>query len=128
MVIWQSKVQIFGQHLILKPQTSFDQLLIMIFKAWLKKSQDAKVSILGQLKKSTVTWPRHNFHMIHQKNSIQSSFWREWHFLQLFFTLHCVICVSDSFIFVFCQSDLCVCFYFIIHSCMSLLIVKNCGK
>ena len=25
MVIWHSKVQIFGQHLILKPQTSFDQ-------------------------------------------------------------------------------------------------------
>ena len=81
------KVQIFGQHLILKPQTSVDQCLIMILKAWLKKSQDAKVSIFGQLKKSTVTWPRHNFHMVYQKNSIQSSFWREWHFLQLLFTL-----------------------------------------
>ena len=45
----------FGQHLILKPQTSFYQCLIMIFKVWLKKSQDAKVSIFGQLKKSTVT-------------------------------------------------------------------------
>ena len=50
MVIWQSKVQIFGQHIILKPQTSFDQFLIMILKVWLKKSQDAKVSIFGQLK------------------------------------------------------------------------------
>ena len=50
MVIWQSKVKNFGQHLILKPQTSFDQFLIMILKAWLKKSQDAKVSIFGQLK------------------------------------------------------------------------------
>ena len=87
MVIWQSKVQIFGQHIILKPQTSFDQCLIMILKAWLKKSQDAKVSIFGQLKKSTVTWPRHNFHMDYQKNSIQSSFWRERNFLQLLFTL-----------------------------------------
>ena len=66
MVIWQSKVQIFGQHLILKPQTSCDQFFIMILKAWLKKSQDAKVSIFGQLKKSTVTWPRHNFFMVHQ--------------------------------------------------------------
>ena len=87
MVIWQSKVQIFGQHLILKPQTSFDQFLIMILKAWLKKSQDAKVSIFGQLKKSTANWPRHNFHMVYQKNSIQISFWRERHFLQLLFTL-----------------------------------------
>ena len=87
MVIWQSKVQIFGQHLILKPQTSFDQFLIMILKAWLKKSQDAKVSIFGQLKKSTVNWPRHNFHMVYHKNSIQSSFWIERHFLQLLFTL-----------------------------------------
>ena len=87
MVIWQSKVKIFVQHLILKPQTSFDQFLIMILKAWLKKSQDAKVSIFGQLKKSTANWPRHNFHLVHHKNSIQSSFWREWHFLQLIFTL-----------------------------------------
>ena len=47
MVIWQSKVKNFGQHLILKPQTSFDQFLIMILKEWLKKSQDAKVSIFG---------------------------------------------------------------------------------
>ena len=50
MVIWQSKVQIFGQHIILKPQTSFDQCLIMILKVWLKNHQDAKVSIFGQLK------------------------------------------------------------------------------
>ena len=76
MVIWQSKVQIFGQHIILKPQTSFDQFLIMILKAWLKNHQDAKVSIFGQLKKSTANWPRHNFHMVYQENSIQSSFWR----------------------------------------------------
>lgn len=53
MVIWQSKVQIFGQHIILKSQTSFDQCLIMILKTWLKNHQDAKVSIFGQLKKST---------------------------------------------------------------------------
>ena len=50
MVIWQSKVKIFGQHLILKPQSSFDQFLIMIPQAWLKNHQDAKVSIFGQLK------------------------------------------------------------------------------
>ena len=50
MVIWQSKVKNFGQHLILKPQTSFDQFLIMTLKVWFKKSQDAKVSIFGQLK------------------------------------------------------------------------------
>ena len=87
MVIWQSKVQIFGQHLILKPQTSFDQCLIMILKARLKNHQDAKVSLFGQLKKSTVNWPGHNFHMDYQKNSIQSSFWRERHFLQLIFIL-----------------------------------------
>ena len=53
MVIWQSKVQIFGQHIILKPQTSFDQCLIMILKIWLRNHQDAKVSLFGQLKKST---------------------------------------------------------------------------
>ena len=87
MVIWQSKVQIFYQHLILKPQTSFDQCLIMILKAWLQNHQDAKVSLFGQLKKSTVNWPGHNFHMDYQKNSIQSSFLREWHFLQSIFTL-----------------------------------------
>ena len=39
--------------LFYKPQTSFDQFLIMILKACLKKSQDAKVSIFGQLEKST---------------------------------------------------------------------------
>ena len=50
MVIWQSKVKIFGQHIILKPQSLFYQFLIMIPQAWLKKSQDAKVSIFGQLK------------------------------------------------------------------------------
>ena len=50
MVIWQSKVKIFGQHLILKPQSSLDQILIMIPQEWLKNHQDAKVSIFGQLK------------------------------------------------------------------------------
>ena len=57
------KSQIFGQHIILKPQSSFDQVLIMIPQAWLKKSQDTKVSILGQLKSqlqidqsTTSTW------------------------------------------------------------------------
>ena len=30
IVIWQSKVKNFGQHIILKPQSSFDQVLIMI--------------------------------------------------------------------------------------------------
>ena len=55
MVIWQSKVKNFGQHLILSTQSSFDQVLIMIPQEWLKNHQDAKVSIFGQLKKSTVT-------------------------------------------------------------------------
>ena len=50
MVIWQSKVKIFGQHLILKPQSSFGQILTMISQEWLKIHQDAKVSIFGQLK------------------------------------------------------------------------------
>ena len=50
MVIWQSKVKIFGQHLILKPQSSFGQILTMISQEWLKNHQDAKVSIFGQLK------------------------------------------------------------------------------
>ena len=50
MVIWQSKVKNFGQHLILKPQSSFDQFLIMTPQSWLKKSQDANISIFGQLK------------------------------------------------------------------------------
>ena len=36
--------------------------------------------------KSTVTWPRHNFFMVHQKNPIQCSSWRGGHFLQLIFT------------------------------------------
>ena len=52
-----------------------------------KNHQDAKVSLFGQLKKSTANWPGHNFHMDYQKNSIQSSFWRESNFLQLLFTL-----------------------------------------
>ena len=40
----------FGQHLILKPQSSFGQVLTMIPQEWLKNHQDAKVSIFGQLK------------------------------------------------------------------------------
>ena len=44
------KSKFFGQHLILKPQLSFDQVLIMISQEWLKNHQDAKVSIFGQLK------------------------------------------------------------------------------
>ena len=50
MVILQSKVRIFGQHLILSPQSSFDQVLIMIPQEWLKNHQDAKVTIFGQQK------------------------------------------------------------------------------
>ena len=42
MVILQSKVKKFGQHLILSSQSSFDQVLIMIPQAWLKNPQDAK--------------------------------------------------------------------------------------
>ena len=38
-------------------------------------------------KKSTANWLRHNFLMVYQKNPIQCSFWREWNFLQLIFTL-----------------------------------------
>ena len=49
--------------------------------------KDAKVAIFGQLKKVNWNWPGHNFHMDYQKNSIQSSFWRERHFLQLIFIL-----------------------------------------
>ena len=46
-----------------------------------------KFPYLDKLKKSTVNWPGHNFHMDYQKNSIQISFWRERHFLQLIFIL-----------------------------------------
>ena len=54
MVIWQSKVKKFGQHLILKPQSSFDQVLIMIPQEWLKNHQDAKVTIFGTAEKLIV--------------------------------------------------------------------------
>ena len=50
MVILQSKVRIFGQHLILSSQSSFDQVLIMIPQEQLKNHQDAKVTIFGQQK------------------------------------------------------------------------------
>ena len=86
MVIWQSKVKIFGQHLILKPQSSFVQILIMIPQGKLKNHQDAKSYYFWTAEKWTVSWPRHNFFMVHQKNPIQCSFWRGWHFLQLIFT------------------------------------------
>ena len=87
MVIWQSKVQIFGQHIILKPQTSFDQCLIMILKIWLRNHQNCKSFLIWTAEKVNWNWPGHNFHMDYQKNSIQSSFWRERHFLQLIFIL-----------------------------------------
>ena len=87
MVIWQSKVQIFGQHIILKPQTSFDQCLIMILKIWLRNHQRCKSCYIWTAEKVNWNWPGHNFHMDYQKNSIQSSFWRERHFLQLIFIL-----------------------------------------
>ena len=48
--------------------------------------------------KSTANWPRHNFFMVHQKNSIQCSFWREWHFLQLIFTLQAQEMLSQKVI------------------------------
>ena len=86
MVILQSKVRIFGQHLVLKPQSSFDQVLIMIPQAWLKDHQRCKSFYFWTVEKSTVTWPGHNFFMVHQKNPIQCSFWRGWHLLQLIFT------------------------------------------
>ena len=86
IVIWQSTVKIFGQHLILKPQSSFYQVLIMISQEWLKNHQGVKSFYFWTAEKSTVTWPRHNFFMVHQKNPIQCSFWRGWHFLQLIFT------------------------------------------
>ena len=85
MVIWQSKVQIFGQHIILKPQTSFDQCLIMILKIWLRNHQRCKSCYIWTAEKVNWNWPGHNFHMDYQKNSIQSSFWRERHFLQFIF-------------------------------------------
>ena len=87
MVIWQSKVQIFGQHIILKPQTSFDQCLIMILKIWLRNHQRCKSCYIWTAEKVNWNWPGHNFHMDYQKNPIQSSFWRERHFLQLIFIL-----------------------------------------
>ena len=86
MVILQSKVRIFGQHLILSSQSSFDQVLIMIPQAWLKNHQGCKSYYFWTVEKSTVSWPRQNFFMVHHKNPIQCSFWRGWHFLQLIFT------------------------------------------
>ena len=87
MVILQSKVIIFGQHLILSLQSSFDQVLIMIPQEWLKNHQDAKSYYFWTVEKSTVPWPGHNFFMVHQKNFIQCSSWRGRHLLQLIFTL-----------------------------------------
>ena len=87
MVIWQSKVKIFGQHLILKPQSSFGQVLTMISQEWLKNHQGVKSFYFWTAEKSIVTWPKHNFFMVYQKNPIQSSFLRGRHFLQLIFTL-----------------------------------------
>ena len=81
------KVRIFGQHLILSTQSSFDQVFIMIPQEWLKNHQGCKSYYFWTVEKSTVSWPGHNFHMDYQKNSIQSSFWREIHFLQFIFIL-----------------------------------------
>ena len=86
MVILQSKVKNFGQHLILSSQSSFDQVLIMIPQEWLKNHQGAKSYYFWTVEKSTVSWPGHNFFMVHQKNPIQCSFWRGWNSLQLIFT------------------------------------------
>ena len=55
MVIWQSKVKIFGQHIILKPQSSFDQVLIMIPQAWFKNHQGCKSFYFLTAEKSTAT-------------------------------------------------------------------------
>ena len=98
MVIWQSKVKKICQHLILKPQSSFDQVLIMIPQAWLKNHQGCKSFYFWTAEKSTVTWPRHNFFMVHQKNPIQCSFWRGWHFLQLIFTFQVLEMLSQKVI------------------------------
>ena len=65
MVIVQSKVRIFGQHLILSPQSSFDQVLIMIPQEWLKNHQRWKSCYFWTVGKSTVIWPGHNFFMVH---------------------------------------------------------------
>ena len=80
------KSRIVGQHLILSSQSPFDQVLIMISQAWLKNHQDVKSYYFWTVEKSTVSWPGHNFFMVHQKNPIQFWFWRGWHFLQLIFT------------------------------------------
>ena len=56
MVILQSKVKIFGQHLIFKPQSSFDQVLIMIHQGLLKIHQDSKVAKLGFCRKSQLNF------------------------------------------------------------------------
>ena len=48
------KSQIFGQLLILKPQTSFDQFLIMIPQAWLKNHRGVKSFYFWTAEKSTV--------------------------------------------------------------------------
>ena len=51
-----------------------------------QKSSRYKSFHFWTAEKSTVTWPRHNFFMVHQKNPIQCSFLRGGHFLQLIFT------------------------------------------
>ena len=104
MVIWQSKVKIFGQHIILKPKSSFGQILTMISQEWLKNHQGVKRFYFWTAEKSTVTWPRHNVFMVHQKNPIQFSFLRGWHFLQLIFTFQVQEMLSQKVINLYHRS------------------------
>ena len=52
----QSNFKIFGQHLILKPQTSFDQGLIMIYQGFLTIHQEPKVAKLRFCRKSQLNF------------------------------------------------------------------------
>ena len=87
LVILQSKLRIFGKHLIF-------EFTIIIWSSIdhdptriAQKSSRCKSYYFWKVEKLTVLWQRHNSFMGYQKNSIQSSFWRERHFLQLIFIL-----------------------------------------
>ena len=84
-------------HLAVKSQnfwsTSYFEATIIIWSSldhdstsMAQKSSRCKNFYFWTAEKSTVTWPRHNFFMVHQKNPIQSSFLRGCNVLQLIFT------------------------------------------
>ena len=58
--------------------------------SWFHKNSSKVIKMqkvtIWTVEKSTVSWPGHNFFMVHHKNSIQCSFWRRCDFIQSIFT------------------------------------------